>query len=320
MDTQGAGRPEPFGTYVDDEFCLLHENAAEVGLPFDTAPTVRRRHVVLPDGRHLSALVWGTGPPEIVFLHGGGQNAHTWDTVLLALDRPAVAVDLPGHGHSSWRDDSTYLPSTMAGDVDVAMAHLAPDASFVVGMSLGGLTALALAGARPGRVRDLVLVDVTPGVDRAKTAAIAAFLAGPEDFASFDEILARTVAHNPGRSEASLRRGVLHNATRSADGRWSWRYDRQMATRAADGHTVDQLLAETADPGALWPATRGVTGRLLLVRGSRSPVVSDADVTELLGHRPDAEVVVIDGAGHSVQGDRPLALAALVARFADTPG
>ena len=61
-------------------------------------------------GRRLSALVWGEGPPELVLLHGGAQNAHTWDTVALALERPLLAIDLPGHGHSDWRDDHAYWP------------------------------------------------------------------------------------------------------------------------------------------------------------------------------------------------------------------
>ena len=44
-------------------------------------------------------------------------------------------------------------------------------------------------------------------------------------------------------------------------------------------------------------------------------MVDDADVAELLRRQPAAEVVVVDGAGHSVQGDRPLELAALIADF-----
>ena len=81
-----------------DEFGYFHENAAEFDLPYQRPPVVRREAVRLPDGRSLSALVWGTAPPELALLHGGGQNAHTWDTVAMALDRPLVAVDLPGHG------------------------------------------------------------------------------------------------------------------------------------------------------------------------------------------------------------------------------
>ena len=90
-----------------DEFGLFHENAAEYGIPYDGPPTVRREDIRFDDGRHLSALVWGDAEPELVFLHGGAQNAHTWDTVALALGRPLVCVDLPGHGHSGPPADAT---------------------------------------------------------------------------------------------------------------------------------------------------------------------------------------------------------------------
>ena len=83
-----------------DEFGLFHENAEEYGLAFDVPPVVRRTSVEVAPGRAVSALVWGGGEPELVFLHGGAQNAHTWDTVAMALARPLLAVDLPGHGHS----------------------------------------------------------------------------------------------------------------------------------------------------------------------------------------------------------------------------
>jgi pimeloyl-ACP methyl ester carboxylesterase len=83
-----------------DEFSMFGENAEEFGIPWKGDPVVRRESVDLGDGRPLSALVWGDAPPELVFLHGGAQNAHTWDTVALALDRPLVCIDLPGHGHS----------------------------------------------------------------------------------------------------------------------------------------------------------------------------------------------------------------------------
>ena len=94
-----------------DEFSMFHENAEEYGIAYNGPPGVRRESVALDDGRHLSALIWGDGPPEYVFLHGGAQNAHTWDTVALALKRPLVAIDLPGHGHSeAGRDGSPMLP------------------------------------------------------------------------------------------------------------------------------------------------------------------------------------------------------------------
>src|SRR6185437_9661239 len=106
---------------------MFHENAEEHGIPYDGPPAVRRERVPMGDGRHLSALVWGTAAPELVFLHGGAQNAHTWDTVLLALDRPAVAVDLPGHGHSDGGRAGYLSARDNADDVAAAVRALAPE-------------------------------------------------------------------------------------------------------------------------------------------------------------------------------------------------
>jgi pimeloyl-ACP methyl ester carboxylesterase len=291
-----------------EEFALLHENAEEAGLTFDAAnpPQVQRTHWTAPSGNRVSAIVWGDGTPEFVLLHGGAQNAHTWDTVALALDTALVAVDLPGHGHSDWRDDKAYRPQQMAGDVGAVIRELAPDATTLVGMSLGGLTALCALAEDPALADRLVLVDITPGVNADKAEPIISFVSGPEVFASFDEILERTMAFNPTRSRSSLRRGVLHNATERPDGAWAWRYDLPI------GERVDDLEERFAD---LWDAVSAVRAPMLLVQGGLSGVVDDDDIVELQRRQPDAQVVVVEEAGHSVQGDRPVELAAILAEF-----
>ncbi len=296
------------GTPEYDEFAYFHENAEEHGLPFDTPPTVARESVVVDGGeRRLSALRWGTGPAELVLLHGGAQNAHTWDTVALALGRPLVAIDLPGHGHSDHREAGPFSPRENAADVAVAIPELAPEARIVVGMSLGGLTAIALTAVASHLVPRLTLVDVTPGVDRDKAAPIAQFIAGPESFESFDEILARTMEFNPTRSESSLRRGILHNATPRDDGRWVWRYQRPRLAETAE---------IPADFATLWDDVSAISAPVMLARGDAAgSVVDDDDVAELLRRQPTARIEVVAGAGHSIQGDRPLELAALLADF-----
>lgn len=296
-----------------DEFSMFAQNAAEYGIAF-RPPTVRRAGVETDDGRVISALVWGDGPAEYLFLHGGAQNAHTWDTVLLALDRPAVAVDLPGHGHSDGGRSGYLSPFDNADDVAAAAAALAPAARAVVGMSLGGLTALALADRYPELVRRLVLVDITPGVDNRKSAAITAFVNGPDSFPDFEAILARTVEHNPTRSVASLRRGILHNAVQRDDGTWVWRYARH---RRAGGEGAGDADSRYRQFARLWDAVSNLTVPLMLVRGMRAQsVVDDADEAELARRRPDARVEHVAGAGHSVQGDAPVELARLIADFA----
>jgi pimeloyl-ACP methyl ester carboxylesterase len=293
-----------------DEFGMFADNAREVGLPYDGPPTVERRRVEVAPGREVSALVWGTEPAELVLVHGGAQNAHTWDTVALALGRPLVAIDLPGHGHSDWREEGGYNPRNMADDLAVAIRALAPDAQAVVGMSMGGMTSICLAARHPELVRKLVVVDVTPGTDREKAKAIIDFISGPQSFPSFADILARTIEHNPTRSESSLRRGILHNARQEDDGSWVWRYDRR-SHRLEEGAEPPRL-----DHTALWDDVSAVKAPMLLVRGGISPVVGDEDVAELQRRQPTAEVVVVEGAGHSIQGDKPVELAAIIQNWA----
>jgi len=291
-----------------DEFASFHENAAEYGIAYDGPPEVRRAEAALDDGRRLSALVWGSGERPLVLLHGGAQNAHTWDTVALALDRPLVAIDLPGHGHSDgWRTDALDVGAN-ADDVATAIRLLADPPVHLVGMSLGGATALAVTDRHPDLVRSLLLVDVTPGVDEQKAAAIHAFVNGPESFADFDELLARTTEFNPTRTESSLRRGILHNAVQRDDGSWVWRY-----ARFLEGERGER---ERTFPD-LWEAVSRLQVPLCLARGMRpQSVVDDADEAELLRRRPGARVERFAEAGHSIQGDMPVELAALIADFA----
>ncbi len=291
-----------------DEFSMFQENAHEYDIAFDQPPTVCRQSVPLGDGRQLSALCWGHGDPEFVFLHGGAQNAHTWDTVALALGRPLVAIDLPGHGHSDHGLHGSVDAISNAADIATAIRVLAPRSKAVVGMSLGGITTLALADHAPELVRSVVLVDITPGVNGAKSTAIANFVNGPESFEDFDALLARTIEHNPNRTVSSLRRGILHNALQREDGSWVWRYAR---LRSSESGAKPEF-------SPLWESVSNLAVPLMLVRGMLAQsVVDDDDEAELLRRAPHAQVVHIVNAGHSVQGDTPVELADFIAAFVD---
>ena len=214
-----------------DEFGMLGDNAAEAGLALSTFPPVTRTSFTLADGQTVSALAWGDAQPELVLLHGGGQNAHTWDTVALALGRPLLAVDLPGHGHSGRRQDRDYGPWRNAEAVAAVIEQAAPAARAVVGMSLGGATVIRLAATRPDLVRRAVIVDVTPNsgvrsraLEPAERGAVA-LVSGPPTYESFEAMAAAAVAASPGRPRSAVERGVRHNARRLPDGRWTWRYD-----------------------------------------------------------------------------------------------
>jgi esterase len=280
------------------EFALLLENAEQAGVA-GPLPTVRRVETPTAEGA-ISALLWGDIPPRVIFLHGGGQNAHTWDTVIVGLGEPALAVDLPGHGHSSWRDDADYSPRRNAATLAPVLNHLAPNADLVVGMSLGGLTAVGLAATAPDLVRELVLVDVTPSALRrhaeltADQRGTVALMHREREFASFQSMLELTTAAAPHRDVKSLRRGVFHNSRRLDDGRWTWRYDTIRAIPEFDSLWAD--LAELPAP-------------ITLVRGGTSGFVTDEDAAELARRATHFRGVrIVDDSGHSVQSDQPRVL------------
>jgi pimeloyl-ACP methyl ester carboxylesterase len=280
-----------------DEFALLPENAEQIGAT--AIPPVRR-----VESGPISALKWGDAAPQVVFLHGGGQNAHTWDTVILGLGLPALAVDLPGHGRSAWREDGDYGPKLNAEALRPVLREWAPTPRLVVGMSLGGLTALRIAATEPELVPELVLVDVTPSspskheaMTKAQMGTVA-LVQGDRTFPSFEAILDVTVAAAPHRDRNSLRRGVFHNSKQLDDGTWTWRYD---SFRKGEGFE---------NP---WDDVPAITMPTTLVRGANSHFVDDEDAEAFAKGAPGFQRThVVPDAGHSVQGDQPAALVELL--------
>jgi pimeloyl-ACP methyl ester carboxylesterase len=268
-----------------------------------------RTSVPVGNGRVVSALKWGTQEPELVLLHGGAQNAHTFDTLAIALHRPLIALDLPGHGRSSWRADWDYRPETIAFDVGRALEQLAASASMVVGMSLGGLTAAAVATRFPHLVQRLALIDVTPGVNQNNGADIRALYNGPESFPSFDAMLDHVLAIRPTFDERSLRRGVFYNARLREDGRWVWRHHRSK-------HGVVRV---EPDFTILWSELASIRAPIWLFWGRNSEIIGQAEVDEFVLRVPTATVVAVEDAGHSVHRHQPDRLAEFLAAGMDEP-
>lgn len=283
------------------EFSLLSENAEQAGVT-GPLPDVQRVEAGTGEAR-ISALRWGN-QPRVVFLHGGGQNAHTWDTVIVGLGEPALAVDLPGHGHSAWREDGDYSPHHNAAALTPVLRELASGADLVVGMSLGGLTAIRLGAEAPELVNELVLIDVTPSALQRhaeltkEQQGTVALMHGEREFPSFQAMLDLTIAAAPHREVKALRRGVFHNSRRLDNGNWTWRYD---------------AIRTFPDFGGLWHDVDRLSAPVTLIRGGASGFVTDQDADEL-GRRATnfRGWQVVENAGHSVQSDQPRALIELL--------
>lgn len=305
------------------EFSFLAGQARALGAE---VPPAGRLTLPLPDGRTLSALRFGDGPVEVTLLHGAGLNAHTWDTTVLALGRPALAIDLAGHGDSSWRGDADYTGRSLAADVIEALHAWTDRPQVLVGQSLGGLTAAAVAARAPELVRELLVVDITPGVDQSVGPAALREFYRVVDAASRDELVDRAQQFGFGGSREDTARGVFLNTRVRADGRVEWKH--HFAHIAAQLLDAPPAASESsATPAAPVPTILGehgwadldaVSAPLTLVRAAHG-FVSDAAEQEFRTRVPGARVLHLEGS-HNLQETAPAALAEIIRTAADSTG
>ncbi len=277
--------------------------SATAGLTLPELVLPASHHVVLR-GMRFHYLDWGTrGRPPMLFLHGGGLNAHTWDLVCASLrtERHCLALDQRGHGDSEWSPEMDYGIESHAADIDAFVDRLGLDRFVLVGMSLGGVNALAWASAHSQRLAGLVIVDVGPEVRQAGVRKIAAFTSEATPLDSVEDFVARALSFNPRRDATLLRRSLLHNLRRMPQ-RHRGRFDQAAYERRR------QLL---------WSAVAKVACPTLVVRGAESDVFHDEDAERLASALPDGRWVKVAGAGHTVQGDNPAGLLVVLRKFLD---
>jgi pimeloyl-ACP methyl ester carboxylesterase len=235
----------------------------------------------------------------VLLLHGGGQTRHAWGATARMLGGRGyhvLSMDLRGHGDSGWAADGDYHLSSFAADVAAVMAHLARPI-VLVGASLGGMAALlAAAGAAPGQVRALVLVDITPSPPAAGADHIQAFMgSAPDGFATIEEAADAVAAYLPHRPRPSSPEGLMKNL-RARDGRLYWHWDPGfMAVTAKDRRAAGDDLAAAA---------RAITAPTLLVRGEFSEIVGPAEQADFETLMPHGRTILVPGARHMVAGDQ----------------
>jgi peroxiredoxin len=255
--------------------------------------------------------------PAVVFLHGGGQTRRSWGRAAAAVAGrgwQAITVDLRGHGESDWSTDGDYRVTTFAGDVLEVLRQL-PPLPVIVGASLGGFTAMLLAGElSPATVRAVVLVDIVPNMDPSGATRIHGFMYDKMEsgFASLDEVADAIQEYNPHRPRPSDLDGLRTNL-RERDGRWYWHWD----PKFIDGTSALPPI-EVTEVDRLYTAIEAILSTgvpMLLVRGQMSDLVTQERADEFIARFPEIDFVDVGGAGHMVAGDRNDIFAGAVVDF-----
>lgn len=281
-----------------------------------TTPT--ELELVTRSGLRLSAEARGDERARtVVLVHGGGQTRHSWGGAAAALADAgwyAVAYDQRGHGRSDRPADQDYSNLSFATDcIDVcdALHDDGGRAPVLVGASLGGLSGLLAEGTlAPGTVSALVLVDITPRMERSGVDRIVGFMLDRVEtgFADLDEAADAIAEYQPHRPRPTDLGGLSKNLRRDPDGRWRWHWDPDMFL----GPTP---LGTDAIAGQFDDAARHLEVPTLLVRGRMSDLVSEETARHFLELCPHARYVDVSGAGHMVAGDRNDAFTDAVTSF-----
>jgi pimeloyl-ACP methyl ester carboxylesterase len=256
--------------------------------------------VALPDGRRLRVRCWqGRGRP-LVLLHGLLDDAEGWDELARDTRRPCYAVDLPGFGAS----DGPTRPriDAYAEDVVSALEALRIDECTVVGHSLGGAIAVAVA-ERSAAVQALALLAPV-GFGPVPLADVMA-LPGVIDLAAVALPLALI---SPLTVTAAYSTFVAHGRMPSRD---LMARLRKRAFRCGPGVRAATLAIAAAGSSPRGFAHRPVTfdGPVAVVWGARDVVVPLYHIDALRRALPQAHVEVWEAMGHHPQRERPVELA-----------
>lgn len=252
----------------------------------------------------LNAVEIGQGEPVAV-LHGLFGNAQNWSAVQKRLatgGRRVMALDLRNHG-SSAHDPAMDYPS-MAEDVAETLAALGVRQAAVIGHSMGGKVAMALALTRPDRVARLVAVDIAP-------VAHAPALRGYID-------AMQAVPLRPGltrrEADAMLATAISEPATRG------FLLQNLRIDGAAPAWRLNLVAIAAAMPAieGFPDSDRRYAGPTLFVTGERSTYVRPEHHARIRALFPAARLATVAGAGHWLHAENPEGFLAAVTGFLDS--
>jgi pimeloyl-ACP methyl ester carboxylesterase len=240
-------------------------------------------------GVHVHHEIAGRGP-AVLFTHGFAASSHMYAATVadLSADHTTITWDIRGHGKSdSAADPAEYSVALTLADMAQVLDAAGADRAVLVGHSLGGYLSLEFVLAHPDRVDGLVLVDTGPGYRK------------DEGRAAWNEMAERYAADLDERGldgmppSAELDAGVHRGAEGLA-------LAARGILRQRDGHVLEAL------PSIAVPT--------LVVVGERDePFLGGSRY--MAAKIPDAELAVIDGAGHAPPVTHPAEFNAALRSF-----
>lgn len=247
--------------------------------------------------------------PPVVLIHGSGGAIDWWDelTPLLAEQgRRVISIDMLGYGGSE-KPSSGYSIESQASLVAQVLSKLGIDSATVVGHSLGGKVATALAEGSPDLVAGLVLLDISPdssygGLSGSAKAARLPVIGQALWRIAPDFMLRRNLeqAFAPGFEVPDRFIDDVRAMTYPA-----YRDSAKESEAYTDEEPLDQRLQDLGLP-------------LLVIFGEQDQLYPSRESLSAYAAVPGVETVLIAEAGHSPNVETPEKTAAIVGRFVNS--
>lgn len=257
----------------------------------------------------LHSTLLGDSGPYVAFLHGLFGQGRNWTGIAKSLrdQYRVILVDLPNHGESAWTDHVSYPEMAIAvGDLLTSTSDDRPVT--VVGHSMGGKVAMALALLRPRLVSRLCVVDIAP-VRYPASGTFADFVKGMRAL-DLDRVSDRASADGglaPYIPDSTIRGFLLQNLRSQPDsGRRGWRW--RMNLELLGDH-----LVELGD----WPELRAppYQAPVLWVAGAKSDYITEDSAQVMRGLFPKVQLIRIKRAGHWVHSEQPEVFTDIISAF-----
>jgi pimeloyl-ACP methyl ester carboxylesterase len=287
---------------------LVH--ASMRGLAAQDADIATNSKTLQVNGVRLHYLEWGTERARpIVLLHPAPLNAHVWRHIgpILASQFHVIAPDARGFGDSAWSD--SYDGDVFLDDLHALINALGLKQPILCGNSMGGTLAYMYAGLHPELVEGLITVDTGPGEPPAiPSGAPPARPAGPppQPPGPFKSVEEAAAAIPSVMGPAFAKEMIDHNLKRAADGSWAWKHDHARVMAAG---------ARSATDPRKWPLWNAVRCPTLILRGERSPALSQQAAERMVAGKQNAVLEVIPGAGHFIPLEAPALFESAVRRW-----
>ena len=242
----------------------------------------------------------------VVLLHGLNGLAHAWDDVGASLLKNfrVVALDLRGHGDSD-KPFGTYRLEDYVSDVLGVVDQLGLCQPVLVGHALGGRIAFGYAVSHPEMCRGVVSVDIgfslPPGQKKNLGERMASF---PDEFTDLNDAVTRFQRYYPDYPPSMISHMVLWGTEYTPTG-WVWKNRRRGLIETVRCWNQSQDLLRS----------RVVETSVLLVRGGRSPMVTQQDLQDFQAVFSKLSVVELKSAGHYVPFEHPAAFLGVLDGF-----